>query len=64
MQGGVGTDLAQASVRTALGNSTRAMGPFWLVCFSDIIKGSMRQMFFVVLLPDRTVVVSKVAKRQ
>ena len=26
--------------------------PFWLVCFSDTIKGPMRQIFFVVLLPD------------
>jgi hypothetical protein len=26
--------------------------PFWLVCFSDTIKGPLRQMFFVVLLPD------------
>jgi hypothetical protein len=24
--------------------------PYWLVCFSDAIKGPMRQMFFVVLL--------------
>jgi hypothetical protein len=30
--------------------------PFWLVCFSDTVKGPMRQMFFVVLLPDGTVV--------
>jgi hypothetical protein len=29
--------------------------PFWLVCFSDTIKGPLRQMFFVVLLPDGTV---------
>jgi hypothetical protein len=28
--------------------------PFWLICFSDTIKGPMRQMFFVVLLPDGT----------
>jgi hypothetical protein len=33
--------------------------PFWLVCFSDTVKGSLRQMFFVVLLPDGTVVVPK-----
>ena len=26
--------------------------PFWLVCFSDTIKGPLRQLFFVVLLPD------------
>jgi hypothetical protein len=37
--------------------------PFWLVCFSDTIKGPMRQMFFVVLLPDGTVVVPRVEKR-
>ena len=30
--------------------------PSWLVCFSDTVKGPMRQMFFVVLLPDGTVV--------
>jgi hypothetical protein len=37
--------------------------PFWLVSFSDTIKGPMRQMFFVVLLPDGTVVVPRVEKR-
>ena len=37
--------------------------PFWLVCFSDTVKGPLRQMFFVVLLPDGTVVVPKVAPR-
>src|ERR1700675_304182 len=37
--------------------------PFWLVCFSDTIKGPLRQMFFVVLLPDGTVVVPSVEKR-
>jgi hypothetical protein len=37
--------------------------PFWLVCFSDTIKGPMRQMYFVVLLPDGTVVVPRVEKR-
>jgi hypothetical protein len=30
--------------------------PFWLVCFSDTVKGPLRQLFFVVLLPDGTVV--------
>jgi hypothetical protein len=34
--------------------------PFWLVSLSDTIKGPMRQMFFVVLLPDGTVVVPSV----
>jgi hypothetical protein len=29
--------------------------PFWLVSFSDTVKGPLRQMFFVVLLPDGTV---------
>src|ERR1700732_4406176 len=37
--------------------------PFWLICFSDTIKGPLRQMFFVVLLPDGTVVEPKVARR-
>ena len=37
--------------------------PFWLICFSDTIKGPLRQLFFVVLLPDGTVVVPSVAKR-
>jgi hypothetical protein len=37
--------------------------PFWLVSFSDTAKGQLRQMFFVVLLPDGTVVVPSVAKR-
>jgi len=37
--------------------------PFWLICFSDTVKGPLRQLFFVVLLPDGTVVVPKVAER-
>jgi hypothetical protein len=37
--------------------------PFWLICFSDTIKGPLRQLFFVVLLPDGTVIVPSVAKR-
>jgi len=37
--------------------------PFWFVRFSDTIKGPLRQMFFVVLLPDGTVVVPSVEKR-
>ena len=37
--------------------------PFWLICFSDTIKGPLRQLFFVVLLPDGTVVVPGVEKR-
>jgi hypothetical protein len=37
--------------------------PYWLVCFSDSIKGPLRQMLFVALLPDGTVVEPRVAKR-
>jgi hypothetical protein len=37
--------------------------PFWLVCFSDTVKGPLRQMFFVVLLPDGRVVEPRVEKR-
>jgi hypothetical protein len=36
---------------------------FWLVCFSDTIKGPLRQLFFVVVLPDGRVVEPSVAKR-
>jgi hypothetical protein len=37
--------------------------PFWLICFADTIKSALRQFYFVVLLPDGTVVESAVAKR-
>jgi hypothetical protein len=37
--------------------------PFWLIRFSDTIKGPLRQMFFVVLLPDGTVLEPRVEKR-
>jgi hypothetical protein len=37
--------------------------PFWLVCFSDAVKGPIKNMFFVVLLPDGTVVVPRMQKR-
>jgi hypothetical protein len=37
--------------------------PFWLICFSDTVKGPLRQLFFVVLLPDSTVVQPSVTKR-
>jgi hypothetical protein len=37
--------------------------PFWLICFSDAIKGALRQFYFVVLLPDGTDVEPTVAKR-
>jgi hypothetical protein len=36
---------------------------FWLVCFSDTVTGPLRQLFFVVVLPDGTVVEPSVAKR-
>ena len=29
-----------------------ALAPFWLICFSDSIKGPLRQMDFVALPPD------------
>jgi hypothetical protein len=37
--------------------------PFWLVSFSEAIQGPAKQMFFVVLLPDGTVVEPSVEKR-
>jgi hypothetical protein len=37
--------------------------PFWLVCFSDTVKGPLRQMFFVVVLPDGKVVEPSISKR-
>ena len=37
--------------------------PYWLVCFSDTVKGPLRQMFFVILLPDGTIVEPRVEKR-
>jgi hypothetical protein len=37
--------------------------PFWLISYSDMVKGPLRQMFFVVLLPDGTVVEPRVEKR-
>jgi len=37
--------------------------PFWLVCFSDTIKGPLRQMFFVVLLPDGRVVEPRIVRQ-
>jgi hypothetical protein len=42
---------------------TVSISPFWLISFSDTIKGPMRQMLFVVLLPNGMVVESKVARR-
>ena len=37
--------------------------PFWLICFSDTVKGPIKNVFFVVLLRDGTVVVPRVEKR-
>jgi hypothetical protein len=37
--------------------------PFWLVSFSDTVKGPMHRMFFVVVLPDGNVVEPRVEKR-
>jgi hypothetical protein len=37
--------------------------PFWLLSFSDTVKGPLRQLFFVVVLPDGRVVEPKVEKR-
>ncbi|MBV8375714.1 MAG: hypothetical protein JO279_01795 [Verrucomicrobia bacterium] len=37
--------------------------PFWLVCFSDTVKGPLRQLYYVVVLSDGTVVDPKVVKR-
>jgi hypothetical protein len=37
--------------------------PFWLVSFSDTVKGPMHQLYFVVVLPDGNVVEPKVEKR-
>jgi hypothetical protein len=37
--------------------------PFWLICFSDAIKGSLRQVFFVVVLPNGMIVKPSVARR-
>ena len=36
---------------------------FWLVCFSDTVKGPLRQLFFAVVLPDGTVVEPSVSRR-
>jgi hypothetical protein len=43
--------------------SRTAPAPFWLICFSDTVKRAMREMYFVVLLPDGTVVVPREEKR-
>jgi hypothetical protein len=40
-----------------------ALVSFRLICFSDTVKGPMRQMFLEVLLPDGMVVEPRVGKR-
>jgi hypothetical protein len=37
--------------------------PFWLVCFSYTIRGPIKEMYYVVVLPDGTVVEPSVANR-
>jgi hypothetical protein len=37
--------------------------PFWLVSFSEATQGPAKQMYFVVVLPNGTVVEPSVAKR-
>jgi hypothetical protein len=37
--------------------------PFWLVSFSDTIKGALRQLYFVVVLPDGRIIEPLVKKR-
>ena len=37
--------------------------PFWLVCFSEAIKGPMHQLYFVVVLPNGAVVEPRVTNR-
>ena len=37
--------------------------PFWLVSFSDTVQGPLHQLFFVVVLPNGTIVEPRVARR-
>lgn len=37
--------------------------PFWLVSFSEAVQGPAKQMYFVVVLPNGTVVEPSVSKR-
>lgn len=37
--------------------------PYWLICFSDTTKGPLREIYYVVLLADGTVVQPRVAER-
>ena len=37
--------------------------PFWLVCFSQDVKEPVHQMWFVVVLPNGTVIEPRVDKR-
>ena len=36
--------------------------PFWLVSFSDTVQGPLHQLFFVVVLPNGTIVEPRVAR--
>jgi hypothetical protein len=53
--------LQQCALETQEFRTTPA--PFWLVSFSDTVKGPIKNMFFVVLLPDGTAVEPGVEKR-
>jgi hypothetical protein len=37
--------------------------PFWLVSFSEVIQGPAKQMYFVVVLPNGTIVEPSVARQ-
>jgi hypothetical protein len=37
--------------------------PFWLVSFSDTVKGPLKQLWFVVVLPDGKVIEPRVKPR-
>ena len=37
--------------------------PYWLVAFSDTVKGPIHQFFFAIVLPDSRAVAPRVAER-
>jgi hypothetical protein len=49
--------------RTGDSGISDTAGSVLVVCVSDTIKGPLRKLFFVVLLPDGTVVVPRVERR-
>lgn len=57
--------VAEALEDGAAGNAElrTAPVPYWLVCFSDTVKGSIREMVFPVVLPDGRVVEPRAAER-